>query len=228
MVGTRLLPPPPPPNSEHATNKGIAISLGDRWLIAGTTGTGKTTFCKVLISRLHAIYPTVPVYILDSKQADDFRGWKTTVKQDAPPPTIREGIQIWQPGLDDKQIYDEWFGRLLHADGPAIVLIDEISSVSPSNMGPPNFQRLLKQGRGLRKCVLNCTQEMAYTPRQIVTQTTHIIRFRLGNQFDQDKANKLLGREAGSPEPSRKHGFFYARTDQPGVLEYPDYHDFLR
>ena len=213
------------------TSQGIDVSLEDRWLILGTTGTGKTTFSKELLRHLFQFYPQTPAYILDSKADNDFAKWHAgLVISDDPPDLIENGVQVWQPGIDDQGAYDAWFDAILHAPGAAIVLIDEISSLKKGkgNEAPPGFQRLLKQGRSKGKTVINCTQEMAYNPRQIVTQTTHKVRFRMGGAFDMREANKLIGREGSDPEPAHEHGFFYRRADRLSALvEYHSYRDFF-
>lgn len=178
------------------------------------------------------LYPDTPLYILDSKGDNDFIEWwdEGLVQTDEPPKPIEQGVQVWQPGIDNPAAYDAWFDRLLHAPGPAIVLVDEISSLKSgnSNQAPPGFQRLMKQGRSKLKCVVNNTQEMAYNPRQIITQTTHAVRFRMGGAYDMRESNKLIRREGSDPEPREQHGFFYRRMDRVSdITEYASYKDFF-
>lgn len=221
----------PQPAPQRAN--GIPISLEDRWLVVGTTGSGKTTFARELVARLARLYPKAPIYVLDSKAVGDFSRWygQADLRMDVDvPPPIRQGLQIWQPGVDDQGAYDAWFEQLLRVPGPAITLVDEISSIGKgaNNDAPPGFQRLLKQGRAKGKLTINCSQEMAYVPRQIKTQTTHVVRFRLVGDYDPVTANRLMGRENRAAEPRHKYGFLYARLDKPGSLaEYASYKDFF-
>jgi energy-coupling factor transporter ATP-binding protein EcfA2 len=219
--------------ARSAKHSGIDVSLEDRWLILGATGTGKTTFARHLLSELHSIYADVPIYILDSKGYGDFEQWHANgglVATEAPPPPIAHGIQVWQPGIDDQDTYAEWFDQLLRVPGPAITLVDEISSIgNKKGDAPREFERLLKQGRALGKLTINCSQEMAYVPKQIKTQTTHVVRFRMANTgFDNQKANAIMGRENNAPEPSAQYGFFYRRIDRlMEPVEYASHHDFF-
>lgn len=222
-----LLPSPAPSVRPNAIN----VSLEDRWLILGTTGTGKTTFSKELLRTLSGAYPDVPVYILDSKAVGDFEEWGDSIVADAAvPKAIPHGVQVWQPGVDDLKAFEVWFDAIRYAPGPALVLVDEVSSLVRRSGAdaPPAFQKLLKQGRALGKLVISCSQEIPYVPRQIKTQATHLVRFRLAGEYDPSKANYLLGRGSKDPEPTAKHGFFYCRADQIGkVTEYSSFHDFF-
>lgn len=209
----------------------IDVSLEDRWLLLGTTGSGKTRFAKELTKRLHAIYPDTPVYILDSKALDDFTEWYSGLVQGPEiPAPIDSGFQVWQPGQDNFAAYDQWFEQLLHTPGPAIVLIDEISSLGKGkgDIAPPGFQKLLKQGRAAGKSVINCTQEYSYVPRQIKNQTTHVVNFRLLPGPDLRFANVFLGRDGKAPPPRGRYGFFYRRTDSGApAIEYAKFQDFF-
>ena len=218
------------PGETTARSNGISVSLEDRWFIGGTTGTGKTTFAKQLVKELLRSY-TVPLYVLDSKALGDFKEWHHgLVTDEQPPAAITSGVQIWQPGVDNQNAYDWWFTNILRSPGPSILLIDEISSLkkNANSDAPPGFQRLLKQGRAAGKLVVNCTQEMAGQPRQIITQTTHTVGFRMGGDYDQRVLNKLIGRDGSAPTPRATHGFFYRRMDrQMSPIEYTSYKDFF-
>lgn len=196
----------------------IDVRKSDRWLIVGATGSGKTTFARRLLKEVRAMYSGLNVYVLDSKGVGDFDGWPGLVMSDDPPAPLERGAgatQVWQPGVDDFAMYDDWFGELLKSPDEFILLIDELSSVTKKNgTAPDNFQKLMKQGRGKNKSVANCTQELAYISRQVVTQTTHIVRFLLVGEYDPRVGNRLVHRDARAPEPN-KYGFYYARVDKP-------------
>lgn len=199
----------------------IMVSLEDCWAIAGIRGGGKTYFAKRLVRRLSELWPHASRYILQSKNDDDFAGWPGLVEQDdAPHALTRAGsIQLWHPSLDDQSAYDEWFGRILKAhnrDHPAIVYIDELSAIGGRTglSFPLNFSRLLKQGRGLAICCITLTQDVAYIPRQVISQATWIARFRLQNESDERTLDKHLWHDGKRHEPSGKYGFHLKRTDR--------------
>lgn len=226
-------PPPLPPARSHPLSRQptatatamtppsgpqIEASLSDRWYVLGVTGSGKTRFAKRLMRTLLALYPFANLYILDSKGGDDFAGWPGLIPDQEPPaPLYRQGgIQIWQPPDDDSADYATWLAGIKEARRPAILLIDELSSLGAhgSTSFPVQYARLLKQGRSLRICVVTLSQEAAYIPRQVSKQTTHLVYFRLSpdDRHGITQAARLLGMPDGSnPEPGARFGFFYRR-----------------
>lgn len=206
----------------------IQVTLQDRWLILGTSGSGKTLFSKELIRQLAQIWPTVPRYILDSKMEDDFLGWPGIIEQEDVPPPLRTGTQVWRPVYDNLATYEEYFEQLLAQPGPAIIYVDETSSIA-NKRGESGvaFQKLLKQGRSKHKCFIGAAQETAYIPRQLVTQATHFVRFRLVGRYDPRYGNVLVGRDEKADEPRHKYGFVYARSDRRAPTEYERYQEFF-
>lgn len=211
----------------------INVSLRDRWYVLGMTTSGKTTFTKRLIRELRHIYPQVRTYVLDSKGADDFTAWPGLVTSETPPQPLRTpgGVQVWQPPEDDVAAYGEWLERLLKARQPAIVYVDELSSLSKSQGRadyPSALAKLLKQGAKLGVCAICLTQEAAYIPRQIRTQASHIVRFRLqDDDHAADQARRLLGLPEVR-EPQARHGFFYRNLGtQAPAWEYDSWADFF-
>lgn len=159
---------------------------------------------------------------------DDFLGWPGVIEQEEPPSIITKGIQVWRPIIDSMANYESYFERILQQDGPAFIVVDETSSIANKRgESGVSFQRLLKQGRSKRKCFIGCAQETAYIPRQLVTQATHFVRFRLVGKFDPRMGNSLVGRDDKAEEPQNRWGFFYARSDNKIAREYARYQDFF-
>jgi hypothetical protein len=184
----------------------------------GTSGSGKTTWAKQLIQHLFSLWPDMRVYVLDSKgDPRDFGSWRGIVEQDGPPRPLREpgGVQVWRPGFDDLRAYDEWFGGIRSARKPAIVLVDEVSSISDKGgEAVPEYQKLMKQGRGLEIMPLTLSQEMAGFDRRATGQATHFVRFGLLGDYDRRRANTLMGRGPKEEEPAHRYGFWYQRLDR--------------
>lgn len=216
-------------------NPYVVASLMDRWVIIGMSGAGKTTWVKQFIPRVRAWWG-VPVYVLDSKGQDEFDdiASKLVISQAAPTDLARPGeIRVWKPPLDDYAQYDLWLGSILKGRRPCLVVIDELSSLGRGRADtyPLNYQLLLKQGRGLKICVVSMVQEVAYTPRQTTGQTSHILRFHLTNQYDIQSARRFMGISDVQryQEPPLPYGFFYRRVDKPSpIYAFTNYQQFFQ
>jgi hypothetical protein len=170
-------------------------------------------------------------YILDSSNDKDFRSFPGQhIESEEAPDAICTpgGVQIWRPPLDDIEEYDIWFTRILRAEQPAIVLIDELSSLGgmTGRSFPRGYFLLSKQGGKHGISLISCTQEAAYIPRVTLGQSTHIVRFRLLDSHDAKKVDKLLRRpeEEWGQDPLDKHGFWHRRTDADAPAHYYKHH----
>lgn len=199
------------------------------------TGTGKTSFTRDLIRFLRREYPALRTYVLDSKAIGDFDDLRGVIRSEEPPDALRTAgaIQVWQPPDDNRDHYNAWFERILHARKPALVVVDELSSIvgERGDRTPIGFAKLQKQGRGLDISVISLTQEAHYIPRTILGQATHLIRFRLEDERDAAKVDRKLGRDRADwgTNPDRQYGMFYRRILPPTPVAYfRDWRDFFR
>ena len=207
-------------------------------------GCGKTYFAKRLVEELRRAYPFAGMYVLDSKGGGDFDGWPGIIDTDDPPEPLPIGgpsrVQVWAPDDDDPHAYDDWLRGILKARRPALVLIDELSSLAegPDDRPryPKNLTRILKQGRKLGIAPVVLTQDAAGIPRGVRNLTHHFVYFRLGrtDELGIRRACKLLGfdppvKGQSPPEPTHRYGFWH-RPLQPApgaTVEYDDSDDFF-
>ena len=240
-----LAPPPRPdglaefPLSTRPDGPGtmLRFSLSHRVVIVGTTGSGKTTAARMFVRRAQQLWPHVAIYALDSKCAGDFDRWPGRVPGDDVPPIIRGadgGVQVWQPKHNRiLDAYSAWMERILEGhdrERPALVLIDELSSVAPSRERyADGLELLLKQGRGKAVSVIALTQNAVGIPPDVLGQTTHLMRFRLQRDTDARRVDDLLWRDGRVREPEAAYGFHYRRLDVPSdaPLQFTDVRELL-
>lgn len=213
---------------------GIRASLGDRWLLLGTSGSGKTTAGRLLSDEYTRLFPGLPRYFVDSKAMGDFDRYGPPIISQAPPKlsALRAGVQVWQPPRDDLHAYDSYFEQLVKGRRPALVFIDELSSIGGRRGDdyPDHFIRCLKQGRGIGIVVIVLSQAVQGMPHETLDQISHILRFRLQSPYGGWYVdNRMLG-IGRSLEPSSAHGFWYLRpgSNPLQAVEYTDIQQLLR
>lgn len=221
------------PGRSFRLASGIDISLDDRWLGCGAIGCGKTTLARQLVNGLQRLYPMASIYILDSKGDRLFDHARNLIETaDAPPPVAPGESYVWRPPTDDIDAYSAWFESILKSRRPAIVYVDELSSIGKAHgqSFAPGYAKLLKQGRSLHQCVITLSQEAAYIPRQVTGQLHHLIRMRLLDEYDAKKLDRLAhGAHDPRREPLRPHGLWYKRLDRAApAREFQDWKALLQ
>jgi hypothetical protein len=201
------------PHRSYRLSSGVHISLEDRWGAFGFKGCGKTTLARQLVSGLARLYPMASIYILDSKGDRLFDRYANLVESEAPPSALSPGESlVWRPPDDDIDAYSAWFNTILKARRPAIVFVDELSSLGKNSAGSfaPGYAKLVKQGRSLHQCVITLSQDAAYIPRQTLGQLDHLVRMRILNEYDAKSLDRLAhGTHDPRREPSHPHGLWY-------------------
>src|SRR5882672_9363467 len=110
----RILPAPSPQK--------IRVKMGDRWILMGTSGSGKTTALKYLDSMYTKLFPDARHYILDSKHDGDFDSFPGVVVSDRAPnrPNGNARYQVWQPIKILPDEIEKWLWNIRH-DPPAVL-----------------------------------------------------------------------------------------------------------
>lgn len=211
--------------------KQVDIKLGEHITVLGATGTGKTVLNKELIRRfILATEGFMPVYILDTKcpvSAPGMSDFKEFFQKDVgirhtgnkiPKPIKPKGknfVQVWTPEEDILEHYDEYFKSIYQAGSPAVVVVDELSSVSTNRGDITRYHNILmKQGRGLSISSINLSQSPSFIGQSIVRQAMHVFRFRLNDSYDSKKLNGVMGK-AVEEEPADPYGFWYRNVQIP-------------
>src|ERR1051326_5010440 len=181
----------------------LGAHLGEHWTIAGKTGSGKTRFCMALLDWYRVQFPNAKRYVLDST-GDGM--------PEVHSPLIYEGdripdrmthtayTQVWIPDTDNIENYDTWLTKILYAREPAIVLLDEVASLSAYGSGGviPGHFKLMKLGRKHGITVLNGTQELSRVPMVMFRQMKWFVQFKLNRDvYELARARNYLDIQIG-------------------------------
>jgi DNA helicase HerA-like ATPase len=213
------------------------FKLGDSAVFFGGTGSGKTTLASEFVRHFYMqSQGKINIYILDSKASGDFVQFTQPgfgvhyFGDEVPPMKNADGSPfiVWTPDTDDKEMYDQFFhdifmnGRRYKL--PAMVFIDELSSISPTGRTAPRYyDTILKQGRGMGISVLSLTQMARFIPAASSSQLTHCFFFNMNSESDKKKMGDVFGNYAKAriPDP---HGFWYRDLKKPVTQNPPRYY----
>ena len=225
---------------------GAPFSLEDRFALVGMTRTGKTTTARQIIKKYALSYPGLRIHIFDPKDVGDYN---SIVRGVVPVPTYHvrskgapdllhnPGILVWHPKGSDFDDMEQFFKALADDPEPSLTVIDETRRLS-KRMGdgtsyPLSVATLMQEGAGNLHAVLVLLQEIAGTARQFMGQSTHLLRFRLENAYDERATERRFARarKAGritTEEPSHWHGFYHSRVDMlDQAREYHSWQQFI-
>ncbi len=221
------------PASPLSTSRSrVKVRAGDKWLLMGASGSGKTTAAKMLDAQLELLYPTARHYILDSKHDGDFDEYPGKVAGDLCPrrPGRNQRYQVWQPVRELPEEIEKWLWMVRH-DPPAILLIDELYTlVYRAGQYSDEFNIILKTGRSLPIGVITLSQELSRIPPNAYKQATHRLGFYIDEaaEYDRRLVRKLLKAPKKLEDPEDDFGFFYQhinRRTEP--MYFPSVQEFL-
>ena len=191
---------------------------------------GKTKLIKEIIAKKVSLQPFLNVYNIDTKKRGDFTTADGTLIQSEHAPDAYKTTgnrMVWQPYYDDIDTYSTFFTRVLEAGLPAIVNIDETINMKFGSRIPRGLSILLAQGRLPGIWVIGGTQEVAASPRQLLSQATYLISFSLLNPYDERTMARMLHLETSSLG-LKKHQFWFLDTDSgSAAVKYNGYKDFI-
>jgi DNA helicase HerA-like ATPase len=200
------------------------FKLGDHFGLFGGTGSGKTSILKEFLKQF-AIQTEgkIPIYLFDTKMdgalSEFYRkgvGVRYFGNEKLPPLLNKDNspFVVISPEFDDKGFYDAVFEQIYRNRRPALVVIDELSSVTNNQYPPKYFDILFKQGRSLGISMLVGNQAARYLPTTVVDQLMHVIVMNLNNKRDWNKMEDLIGEHAKT-KPAHQHGFYYRNLKYP-------------
>ena len=213
----------------------LLIYLGEHGIVVGSTGSGKTVFtCSGLLQYMQHVYPDVPRYVLDSTSDPDMDKLMPDaihIEGNHPPDLLHSADRtlIWTPRNSKiPREYAHWFSQLNDARRPAIVIIDEVASITKQAL--EELEALFKQFRKHGGTVVAETQRIAKVDSDMFSQVSHFWLFRINPEpYDilQARAYLQIPKEEFQM-PRNKYGFHYRRTRSGfPAEEFVDYHQFF-
>lgn len=208
----------------------VKVKPGDKWILIGTSGSGKTTALKYLDAAYTKLFPDMRHYVFDSKFDGDFDSWPGRVQSDNAPkkPGSNERYQVWQPIKLIPEEIEKWLWQVRH-DAPSILEIDElVHLVYGKNTYSDEYNIILKTGRSLPVGVMTLTQEMGQIPGNAYKQSDHRLGFHIdkASRYDFQIRNALLKGEVDNPVDL--YGVYYQHKNGRGEPEYfPAIQQFL-
>ena len=169
------------------------LNAGQRALILGRTGSGKTTGAAWLLSRSAGQW-----VILNSKFDPLLTQCGPSVKWSAP--DIQRGlidnrIVVAHPESYDPEILDSELLALIETRAPVSVMVDELSYTHFANgRAGPGLQGLLTRGRSRGQSFIGCTQRPAAISQFCYSESDAFGVYRITLPQDWSKLIAITGR----------------------------------
>lgn len=181
-----------------------------RAIIIGTTGCGKTTLARYVMSW----YQYAVVY--DTKGQidwDDFktvRSWNELQSYQIEYPKLH-----YIPTLEESQNRDsiEAFFKWVYLRENCVLYVDELSYVCDSTTPPFWLSNILMRGRELGIGFIGSTQRPKRIPLVLFSEADNWFCFKLRLDEDAERVEKTLGVDREEIKSLPKHHFYYGGYD---------------
>lgn len=203
----------------------IAPAPGQRGVIVGRTGTGKSTLARALVYMMATRQRLV---IIDPK--GDFSPPVPCTLITAPGQAVRARNIIYRPSIDSDVVSDvDSILRSVYNAGNCAVYIDELFGVQEKGNYPSALLPIYTRGRSRGITVLGAVQRPCKVPLECISECDRHYTFALQMGDDRRRMAEVSGR-AGLGIPPRYH-FWYSVTnaeedetipDAPLTLRMPD------
>lgn len=178
----------------------IIPEVGDRAIITGQTGTGKSTLAKAIVQTMAAWQRTL---IIDPKaEIDWFEGAEPVGSK------VPSRVQIYRPGLDSDVVSEtNDLLRQCYEQKDWLIYIDELYGIQEKGNYPAVLNAVYTRGRSRRVSVIACCQRPAWVPLFALTETQHQYVFRLPLSEDRGRMAAICGPKVLTLPP--KFSFWY-------------------
>jgi energy-coupling factor transporter ATP-binding protein EcfA2 len=184
-----------------------AMRSDERWLLVGSSGSGKSTYAKWLLQSM-----PIPTYVIDSKTdflpdvpAIDLHAAIASLydKKIKVLPRITRVVPAADE-LEDDETWDAFFAACL-ARREVAVYLDECYQVPTTK----ELRRALTAGRSLHVPILACTQRPAWVSRYFLSEASRIVMFRLADERDRKTLQAVVPGVDPKEVLARFHSVYY-------------------
>lgn len=211
-------------DARHNSIEIFAVKPGQRALLTGRTGTGKSTLARHMLRNM-----TQLVIIVDPK--GDFDYPNSIIIRDPRDLSAfrrsREKNLVYRPDPEfwDMQNWDNFF-KWAYMFGNCVLYLDEVFAVMVNNQSPPWLKAILTRGRSLLITCIACTQRPFSIPVSLLSECEHRYMFGLSLLDDKKRMAELMPGNTivnGKEVPtvllplSGRHNFYYydVYADEP-------------
>lgn len=219
-------------SSPPRSTQRVRLIPGERWFIAGKTGSGKSVYTRRILRAYSA--RGWPVLIVDPG-----RKWVETTGADAwaerpelstidKPYPNRTGhfleacpVQLYEPELPGwKDAVLEGIFAEVMARGNVVVACDDVWAIADSFHSLYSMRRIWTEGRKVKVTALAISQKMVGIPSWILDNSENVVVFRLTRPSDLALAAEVTGtaQVGEKPLPRYWHWFYNEREDYATLM----------
>ena len=193
------------------------LEKGQRGIIIGRTGTGKTHLAKFLI-------PTEePIALFDPKRELDYKDNRVKIYHSLTAIKVRQPDRfMYRPSEDDVdnlRMYSDVL-KWCYAHPPRFVYLDDMVGILDQRRYPRYLQIAYQMGRQRNVQCLACTQRPAFVPGFLMSESSKFYVFHLHYPSDVKKVQEMVPGYEPDLLLDNPHAFFYYDHKMPVARRY--------
>lgn len=209
----------------------------ERYALVGKTRSGKSALAMLLgstFAQALAYDPRWQVWWIDTKgdpkDLTALREWgfrnAASAEDQETYGSLGNAFYFRIPGGDkvDNVTYAQSIFESAYKRNHVILIIDEYVQVVPSTRDAGRaLKDVFQRGGGLNVGLIGLTQEPVYVPRQLLSQTSHLILLSLSYARDVKYVKELVPQYVSPNKTGDAYGFYWTHVDGDAELAYfPD------